>query len=414
MENKYLEYKESVTKRFLKTVSAFANYEGGKIIFGIDDNGKELGLEEPVAEKLKIEEMINSNLKPIPEYELSIHNKSVILEVQPGKNKPYFYENKAYKRSDTSTVEMDTFELKNLIIEGINIDFEEVKSRNQNLEFLYLENAFKKELKIEGLNKDVLKTLRLFNDKDGFNMAAYLLSDNLEGVGIDAIKFGQSINEIVKRITLTNGSILKQFDKIEEIYEDYYVVEKIEGLRREIVEKIPRAAFREAVANALVHRQWNINANVQISMFDNRIEIVSPGGLPSGITKEEYINGRYSLLRNPILADVFLRLNLIEKFGTGIIRIKSLYSDYIAQPSFVVNEGSIMVTLPTIDSIDLTENEFIVLKYIRENGPISSGQVVSELGIERNKTIETLNSLKNQGIIQVEGHGRATRYDVVR
>ena len=73
-----------------------------------------------------------------------------------------------------------------------------------------------------------------------------------------------------------------------------------------------------------------------------------------------------------------------------------------------------MVTLPTIDSIDLTENEFIVLKYIRENGPISSGQVVSELGIERNKAIETLNSLKNQGLIKVEGQGRATRYYLVK
>lgn len=414
MENKYLEYKETVTKRFLKTVSAFANYDGGKIIFGIDDNGKEVGLNNAVAEKLKIEEMINSNLKPIPEYDLSIDNNNVILEVKPGKNKPYFFDNKAFKRSDTSTVEMDTFELKNLIIEGINIDFEEVKSRNQELSFDYLENALKKVLHIEKLNKDVLKTLRLFSDKDSYNMAAYLLSDNLDGVGIDAIKFGQSINEIVKRITLTSGSILKQFDDIESYYEDYYIVERIEGVRREIVEKIPRAAFREAVANALVHRQWNINANVQISMFDNRIEIVSPGGLPSGITKDEYINGRYSLLRNPILADVFLRLNLIEKFGTGIIRIKSLYSNYIAQPNFIVSENSITVVLPTIDSVDLTEQESMIFNFIKENGPVSSSQVVSELGIERNKAIGTLNALKVQGLIYVEGQGRATRYDVER
>ncbi|CBK73537.1 Predicted transcriptional regulator containing an HTH domain and an uncharacterized domain shared with the mammalian protein Schlafen [Butyrivibrio fibrisolvens 16/4] len=129
---------------------------------------------------------------------------------------------------------------------------------------------------------------------------------------------------------------------------------------------------------------------------------------------DDYINGRYSLLRNPILADVFLRLNLIEKFGTGIIRIKSLYADYVAQPNFIVNEGSITVVLSTIDSVNLTDNEAIILKYIKENGPVSSGQVVSELGIERNKAIDTLNTLKNQGLIQVEGQGRATRYDVNR
>lgn len=414
MENKYLEYKEKITKQFLKTVSAFANYDGGKIIFGIADNENEIGLNNPVDEKLRIEEMINSNIKPIPEYELTIENKNVVLVVKPGKNKPYFVDNKAYKRSDTSTIEMDTFELKNLIIEGLNIDFEEVKSRYQDLHFSYLENALKQTLSIDALDINVLKTLRLYSTRDGYNMAAYLLSDNLEGVGIDAVKFGQSINEIEKRITLTTGSILKQFDDIISVFEDYYVVEMIEGVKRESVEKIPSAAFREAIANALVHRKWNINANVQISMFNNRIEIVSPGGLPSGITEDSYINGRYSLLRNPILADVFLRLKLIEKFGTGIIRIKSLYTDFISQPKFIVNDSSITIVLPTIDSVDLDETERTVLNYIKVNGPISSGQVVSDLKIERNKAIDTLNSLKELELIKVEGKGRSTKYHIDR
>ena len=91
------------------------------------------------------------------------------------------------------------------------------------------------------------------------------------------------------------------------------------------MEKIPEAAFREAIANALIHRAWDVASQIRVSMFDDRIEIVSPGGLPSGITEEEYLSGKLSILRNRNLANVFYRLGFVEILGTGIIRIKQLY-----------------------------------------------------------------------------------------
>ena len=90
----------------------------------------------------------------------------------------------------------------------------------------------------------------------------------------------------------------------------------ISEIERKTVDLIPEAAFREAVANALVHRNWDIRAHVRIAMYSDRIEVKSPGGLPSGITKEEYMNGDISCLRNPILGNVFFRLHYIEMFGT--------------------------------------------------------------------------------------------------
>ncbi len=95
-----------------------------------------------------------------------------------------------------------------------------------------------------------------------------------------------------------------------------------------MVEKIPEAAFREAIANALIHRAWDINSHIRVSMFDDKIEVVvSPGGLPAGITAEEYLSGKLSILRNRNLANVFYRLGFVEIFGTGITRIKQLYEE---------------------------------------------------------------------------------------
>lgn len=83
-----------------------------------------------------------------------------------------------------------------------------------------------------------------------------------------------------------------------------------------MVEKIPETAFREAIANALIHRVWDINLHIRVSMFDDRIEVVSPGGLTAGITAEEYLSGKLSILRNRNLANVFYRLRLVEIFET--------------------------------------------------------------------------------------------------
>ena len=119
-----------------------------------------------------------------------------------------------------------------------------------------------------------------------------------------------------------------------------------------MIETIPKEAFREAVANAIVHRVWDINAQIRISMFDDRIEIVSPGGLSDGISEKEYLEGRISVLRNPILANVFHRLDLIEKFGTGK-RIIQCYADSQSKPSFEISDNSIQVTLPLIKNIQI-------------------------------------------------------------
>ena len=347
-----LELKESVTKTFLKTVCAYANYHNGRIVFGITDSGDVVGVSPVREEMLRIENQINDSIDPRPAYNLSIESRGkkriVVLDVQRGKDTPYYYKGKAYKRSDTATVPVDRQELNRLVLSGMNLNYEATKSDKQDLEFKVLEKKMKGVLGIESLSLDVLKTLELFSKEGYYYLAALLLSDknDLGLPGIDMVKFGESINKFLFRGTAEGMSILSQFDYAVEIFERYYQYEEIVDFTRQEKQLIPKEAFRESIANALVHREWDVKARIQIAMYHERVEINSPGGLPFGMNEEDYLHEQVSILRNPIIAGVFNRLGLIERFGTGVARIMGEYQDSFRKPKFKIGDRNIKVILP--------------------------------------------------------------------
>ena len=215
------------------------------------------------------------------------------------------------------------------------------------------------------------------------------------------------------RETYENISILKQFSKIMEMFQKYYQYEKIDGMERRSMDKIPEKAFREAIANALVHRAWDVNASIKVSMFEDKIEISSPGGLPSGMCEQEYLNGQISILRNPIIGNVFFRLKYIEKFGTGILRINHAYDESIKKPIYKVFENSIMVILPVIETKGkLTKAEQQIVELIEKNDEITRKQIEKELSLGKATVIRILNELVKKEIIQKKGAGRAIRYTI--
>ena len=412
-----MEFKETISNTFLKTVSAFANYDGGSILFGVNDNGEAVGISDIEQKCLDIENSINDCIKPQPEYSMEVINvgKTISLNVRPGVNKPYMYKGKAYKRNDTSTIEVDQIELKRLILAGENMDYEELPSHDQNLEFSYLEQELISKTGIKKLSKDILKTLNLYSDNNGYNIAAAIVSDKNDLPGIDIAKFGETISIFQKRKTLEHQSIIRSFYEAVEMYKDYYQYEKVEGFERKLFETIPEEAFREALANAIIHRVWDINSLIRVSMFDDRVEIVSVGGLPNAVTVESYLSGDLSVLRNPILANIFHRLNLIEKFGTGIRRIKEAYTDSQTKPSFEVTENIIKVTLPLLnEKMDLTQDELAVYSVLSKNINKPISEIMSSPGIEfgKSKVTEILKRLASKKLVDIEGTGRGTKYRI--
>lgn len=413
-----LEFKEKISKTFLKTVSAFSNYNNGKIIFGISDDGHVTGLDVADEECLKIENMINDSLDPVPNYKLEIKDLEgkhiIILNIFKGKKTPYYYKGKSYRRSNTSTLEVDRLELNRLVLEGINIDYEENKASRQNLNFETLELKLKTAVGIDNLSLDILKTLNLY-DKDGYyNIAGELLADknDIEFSGIDIVRFGKDINQILYRETLNNRSLLSQYDKTIEIFERYYQYEEVEGYERVRKELIPREAFRESLANAIVHRVWDVKTHIQISMYKDRIEINSPGGLPTGISKDEYLNGNISILRNPIIAGVFYRLNLIEQFGTGVMRIIEEYRQSMSKPKFEISENNICIILPVIqiDDSNLSEDEVIIYNILKDEVELSRVELDDKSGFNKSRTLRVINNLADKNLIRKLGKGPGTTY----
>ena len=414
-ETRILEFKETITNTFLKTVSAFSNYDGGEILFGVDDDGNIKGLSDVKQACLDIENKINDSISPQPNYTLEIQNndQTIKLSVKSGLQKPYLYKSKAYKRNDTSTIEVDTLELSRLVLEGKNIRFEELPCKDQELSFEILQSNLKEKIQIETFNKDTLKTLNQYDDVNGFNNAAGLLADKNHFPGIDIVKFGENISIIQKRITFENTSVLDIYEKALSVFRDYYQYEVIQGADRKMVEKIPEAAFREAIANALIHRVWDVDLQIRVSMFDDRIEVVSPGGLPSGITEDEYLSGKLSVLRNRNLANVFYRLGFVEIFGTGITRIKQVYSEASVKPSFEVSENAIQIVLPVYEeSTNLTEDEKVVYKLLSKNMLKSMSEIAPYISFGKSKTTKLLKDMEQKGVIAIEGKGKGTKYRI--
>ena len=412
-ESRELELKSTITNTFLKTVSAFSNYNTGKIIFGVDDTGQIIGLENIEELCLDLENKINDNISPKPDFKFIKDKKKniITLIVEEGMNKPYLYKGKAYKRNDTSTVEVDKIELNRLTLSGLNQYYEELKAKNQNLEFNILKKELEEKLFLNNFSKDILKTLNLYDEKNGYNNAAELLADKNTFSGTDIAKFGKNIDEILDRNLFANISIISQFQNTLEVFNRYYKYEQILGSERIEKELIPEKAFREVIANALIHRTWDVNSNIKISMYEDKIEVSSPGGLPSGISEKEYLNGQISQLRNPILANIFFRLKYIEMFGTGIRRINESYKKFAVKPNFEIFENSIKITLPiTKTELFLTTDEKIIMDILEKGNILSSSEILEKVEFKKDKLNRILKNLIQKNYIDVIGNGRGTKY----
>lgn len=412
-ETATLEFKQQLSKSYLKTVSAYANYGTGKIIFGIADDGTPVGLADPQDTCLRIEHAINDSIDPVPRFELAIEGdtRTVTLTVHEGPDKPYLSSGRAYRRTDTSTVEVSRLEYGRLVLTGEHVSFDALVAKEQDLAFGHLEKELASKLGLKPLDQNSLISLELMTPSGEYCNAAALLADSNHFPGIDIARFGESINIINARHTFEHMSVLEQMQRTLEVFDTYYAYEEIVGFERIAKTLVPREAFREAIANALVHRCWDVRANIKVGMFADRIEITSPGGLPAGITEELYLAGGPSVARNPILANVFFRLGHVERFGTGIPRILDEYAHETVSPSFALRDSSITVMLPVTVLENVTLDEEAILAVLAKGSALTRSQISEKTQLSKSKAIRTLNALVEKGLVTKVGEGRSVRYE---
>jgi ATP-dependent DNA helicase RecG len=211
-----------------------------------------------------------------------------------------------------------------------------------------------------------------------------------------------------------SGSLINQLNDIYDFIDRYNRIRsEINGLRRLDKRDYPPEAVREALLNALVHKDYSFSDSTLISIFDDRIEFVSIGGLVRGITFDDMMLG-ISIARNKNLANVFYRLTLIEAYGTGMPKIMRSYEGFAAKPNIEVTDNAFKITLPNTNEIPekafLNENESSVLNLFKEKDFIVRKDIESALEVSQTMAVRILKSLADKGEIRAIGGGKNTRY----
>ena len=436
IENKVTEFKREYTADIKYAVVAFANSEGGKIYVGINDDGSVCGVGNVNETMLSITNMIRDSIRPdITMFtecavEYMDGRPVVVLSVQRGTARPYYIGAKGirpegvYVRQGASSVPASESMILNMIKETSGDCYEDARSVNQQLSFEKAENYFTKCGLPFGDNQK--RSLNIIGADGTYSNLAMLLSDQCVHT-IKLAVFDGSKKSIFRDRKELHGSLLTQLEEAY-AYIDQFNRTRAEfsGLDRIDKRDYPSEALREALLNAITHRDYSFSGSTLISIFDDRIEFVTIGGLVRGLTFNDIMLG-VSALRNQKLANVFYRLKLIEAYGTGILKINESYSDCAVKPQFEVTDNAFKITLPntnyvgerknvadnsTVKAAGKLDRKEMVLRMAEKRGYIIRKDVEAELKISQATAILILREMVEKGLLVKEGSGKQLKYRV--
>ncbi|WP_035214454.1 RNA-binding domain-containing protein [Desulfitobacterium hafniense] len=426
-EDATTEFKRDYVDDIKKTVIAFANTSGGTLYIGIDDSGQAVGIGDVDNTLLRVSNAIRDTIKPdvtlFVNYEVQmVDNRHIIkITVQKGTASPYYLANKGirpegvYIRQGPSSVPATEATILNMIKNTDGENYEDVRSLQQELTFREAENAFNSRKIPFGTSQQ--KTLKITNADGIYTNLGLLLSDQCRHT-IRLAVFEGTTKSVFKDRREFSGSLLKQLNEVYETISHYNRTRaEFDGLYRIDRRDYPVEAIREALLNALVHRDYSFSASTLISIFEDRLEFVSIGGLLKGISYDDIMLG-ISVTRNENLAHIFYRLTLIEAYGTGMPKIMESYQGYPVAPLIEITDNAFKITLPNLNSnygivketAPLYGNELMVVEMLKTNESITRKEVEGKLSISQAAAVNLLKRLVIRGLIRPVGAGKNTRY----
>lgn len=473
-ENEKLEFKKELTstsdkKSFLKDVCAFANTNGGFIIIGIENNTKEIiGIQEnPLELDEKVANIIHDSFNTPVEYVARTCNYQdkilFCIEIFTGSLVPYFILNQGkpegvYVRMGSTSRPASMEKISELERRRLNISYDSIevfgtseKDLDLNLIDYYLERRYEinkiPKVHIDSNFLESIKLLKRSGNQYVCTVAAILLfgKDIQNYYSNSCIKCGvykgNSSVEYIDKKEFT-GSLFYQLDSVMKFFR---INEKkgavIKGLHREEKYIVPEVAIREALINAIVHRDYSImGSDIKFNMYDDSIEIINPGGLPYGMTME-FLGKGISKVRNIIIAKILKEMGIIEEFGKGITKIIDLTKEEgLRTPKFEnFNEFFKVTIYKTRENADISdqiklkqvENDLSVdlqnklksiflkytceeleriIKFIEKNEFIKNRDCQKLLDINNEQAKYILNKLTEEEILIAEGIGKARKY----
>ena len=425
VESPQLELKEQINAEFKKEIIAFANTDGGEIYVGIARDGSITGIADPESEMEKIGNMIRDGIKPDLTAYTSIERveddgKNLIrVSVTRGLKRPYHLTDKGLKptgvfvRHGVSSVPATDEAIRQMLRESDGTTFDKMRSVNQELTFEYAEKTFQtSQVAFDAVHK---RTLGLIDVDGYYTNAALLLSDQCGHIIRCAVYEGTGRNKFKTRKEFS-GSILKQMDDAYSFLSlNNNLRATFDGLRRIDHADYPEEAMREALVNAVVHRDYDYSGSIIINIYDDRMEFISLGGLVKGLTLAD-IRGGVSQPRNAVIANVFYRLELIESYGTGIQKILESYAGCGIEPKFAPAPASFVVTLPNRNTAETAASdpglsrEENILRLMAKQGAVTRKDVEQLLGCSSFPANKALAALVEQGKIVKTGAARGTKY----
>ncbi len=481
-ESVNVEYKEAVPEKsikYMKTVVAFANGKGGTLVFGIEDGTmKVVGIdkEELFTTMDAITNAIMDSCEPmiVPNiYVRNIEDKYVLfVEIEAGKQTPYYIkslgiEKGSFIRVGGTTRLAELYYVKDLILRGTNKFYDQLPAHEQSITEKEIEEfcveAFeyaksqcetaKERATIRPLTKNKLYEWKLLHDVDGKVVPSIglciLLGKPLDGMDVKvqcAVFKGDTRAIFVDRKEYT-GKLSEQIDEAYDfVLRAIHLGAKIEGIQRKDIYELPIDVIRELICNAICHRSYLEPVNVQVILFDDRLEITSPGMLMNEVSIERMKQG-YSQVRNRGIANVLAYMKIIEGWGTGIprmfkrckeyglpepriqdldgaVRIDLYRNGYLGSPQSLPNRSPIAPRLLPNEEVEvpkkfyfandivLSEQEVAVLEVIRENLVITQQEIATKLNVDRELIKYYVKRLRKNKVLDRQGNTRSGKWIV--
>ncbi len=420
-----------------KEIIAFANCNGGTVYVGVADDGTVLGVEDVDECALQVSNMVRDAVKPdvtmFVRYEtLDCDGKAVIaVEVQRGTNRPYYLAKKGlrpegvYVRQGHSSVPATDAAIRQMIKETDGDSFEDMRSLNQKLTF----ESTKKEFETRDIpfSSPQMQTLKIISPDGLYTNLGLLLSDQCPHT-VKAAVFEGTDQSVFKDRREFSGSLMRQLSEAYD-YIDFHnqTHATFQKLLRIDTRDYPEVAVREALLNSLVHRDYSFRASTLIGIYDDRIEFVSVGGLLPGLELEDLMMG-VSACRNPHLANVFYRLQLIEAYGTGMRKIMGAYAGAASQPQIMTTSNAFKIVLPNVNftpteakrpaatskkaPVASRSREDEILRFLAEYPSITRREAQALLGVSQSTAGRILKEMMDKGQIVSHGASRALRYEL--
>lgn len=427
-ETENIEFKSDITNDIYKEVIAFANTDGGIIYIGVDDNGNVIGIHDIDETYTRLTNGIRDAITPdvtmFIKYTLQ-DDRVIKININEGTYKPYYLKSKGLKpggvyiRQGASSAPASSEQIRQMIKNSDGDIFEAMRSLNQTLDFESAKKAFNK-YNVD-FSEEKYRTLGICNDTgELYTNLALIISDQCPYT-IKVAVFSDESNTVFRDSKEFSGSV---FEQLEQTFSYLKLCNKTKaifnGLERTEMIDYPEEAIREALLNAIVHRDYNFSGSIIINVNDYKTEFISIGGLVYGLSTEDIKNG-ISQPRNKNLAEIFHRLHLIESYGTGIRRIFNLYKNSKVTPSIEVTANTFKITIPNMNASSDTASKTVkkisvqketILDYIRKNGYITDNEISEILNIKRTRAYTIAKEMCTENLITVTGRGSKKKYSL--